>query len=183
MRWMMMMNDDGSDVIKQIFVYPVSLLLGRGGRCGTAGGEQLLLTGLTSERAGTMAAAAKCRRPGGIDGDDLVDAATSTTATPSSADLLTLPLDQVLPLEDQVLGDLVADGELLNAKVVHHLDAQLEEGGHAEEAHQHRQVDEEVVADEADRVHVAHDLREGRLLNLARLLGDVRVEVDHAEEV
>lgn len=155
-----------SDVIKKIFVYPVCLLLGRE-IGGTVGGKQLLLTRLSGE----LWTGSSC-----IDGHHL-------RRSRATVNLLAFTLHEVLPLKNEVLGDLVADGELLNAKVVDNLGAQFEEGGHAEEAHQHGQVDEEMVADEADRIHVTHDLCERRLLYFPWLLGNVWVEVNHAEKV
>lgn len=155
-----------SDVIKKVFVYPVCLFFGRKVG-GTVGGQQLLATRLSGKLWSGSSR---------IDGHHL-------SRNWTTINLLALTLDEVRSLKDEVLGDLVADGELLNAKVVDNLGAQLEEGGHAEEAHEDGQVDEEMVADEADRIHVTHYLREGRFLYFPGLLRNVRVKVNHAEKV
>lgn len=99
-----------------------------------------------------------------------------------ASQLLAFPLHQVLPLQYEILGDLVGNGELLNAKVVNNLGAELKESRHAEETHQYGQVAEELVPNEGEGVHVTHYLREGRLLD-DRLLRSVRVKLNEAEKV
>ena len=98
-----------------------------------------------------------------------------------AAQLLAFAFHQILALCYEILGDFVAQYELLDAKVVHHLVAKLEEGGHAEETHQDRQVDKQVIRNKADSIHMTDDLSEGSLLQDG-LLGDVRIQVDETEK-
>jgi len=66
--------------------------------------------------------------------------------------------DNLLSLVHELLGDIIVDHELLDAKHVQYPSSNIEQRQHAQQHDRYREVDVEAVGDEPNHIHVSHYL-------------------------
>jgi len=66
--------------------------------------------------------------------------------------------DNLLSLVHELLGDIIVDHELLDAKHVQYPSSDVEQRQHAQQHDRYREVDVEAVGDEPNHIHVSHYL-------------------------